>query len=122
MVYEINNIELKKDIEYLSILAECPDITINSCSFEFGGIRLRAELILPSGQIIASEKVINDKLINDSNLLEEMKHCLLKDIGILFIENAYKKRTSKEVTLKVKDYYYTHKKIIDEVNDEKETI
>lgn len=120
MVGEINNIELKKDIKYLSILAECPDITINSYGFKFGGVRLRAELILPSGQIIAAEKVINDKLINDklinaSDLLEEVKYGLLKDIGILFIENAYKKRTSKEVTVKVKDYYYMHKKIINEV-------
>lgn len=108
---EILYTTLRKDIEYLSTLAECPDIDIKESCYEFDGISYKAQLTLPSGQIVMAEKVVDASLVNDNQYIEQIKDCLLTEVGALFIKNAYKKRTANEVTMKVDNYYSIHKSI-----------
>ena len=53
----------------------------------------------------------NTCLMNESEFIEQVKDSLLAEVGAFFIRNAYKKRTANEVTMKVSNYYYTHKSI-----------
>ena len=101
---------LNQLVKYLSTLAECPDIDIKSYPNEFGGVRLRAELTLPNGEIISSEETINDNFAND-DIVNAIKDHLLKEVGGLFLANAYKKRSLNEVNISVGKYYYSYKKI-----------
>lgn len=109
-----NIIDLKAQVEYLNELAETPDIRLMTSSCSFGKIRLRAELVLPSGEMIVSEKFYDDCQCDEkeeNELRDYIQDQQLRDIGYNFIKRAYEKRKSGKCQVDATNYCFSMKNL-----------
>ena len=106
-----NPIFLKEKIRYLNFLATYPDIKI--LIFNEGSItRLRAELTLPNGEIIAEEREFYEKLLIDEEFMTVTQNDMLKNIGFNYLKRSYDARRKGDVNIGVGHVYYSIKDII----------
>ena len=95
-----NIIELKTQLEYLNELSETPDIKIMYFPPSLGSARLRAELVLPSGEMIVAEESFSSCCCDDEERTKELRDYvqekLLKEIGYNYIKRAFERRKNGE--------------------------
>lgn len=105
-----NIIELKTQLEYLNDLAETPDIKIMYFSPSLGSARLRAELVLPSGEMIVAEESFSSCCCDDEErtkkLRDSVQEKLLKEIGYNYIKRAFERRKNGETHFTAGDHTY----------------
>lgn len=106
-----NPIFLKEKIRYLNFLATYPDIKILIYS-EGSIVRLRAELTLPNGEIIAEEREIYEKLLTNEEFMTVTQNDMLKNIGFNYLKRSFDARRKGDVNINVGHVYYSIKDII----------
>lgn len=106
-----NPIFLKEKIRYLNFLATYPDIKILIYSGGFI-VRLRAELILPNGEIITEEQEFDEKLLTNEEFMTVTQDNMLKNIGFNYLKRSFDARRKGDVNINVGHVYYSIKDII----------
>ena len=95
-----NPIFLKEKIRCLNLLATYPDIKI--LIFNEGSIvRLRAELILPNGEMIVEERDFYEKLLTNEEFMIVMQDDMLKNIGFNYLKRSFDARRKGDVNIKI---------------------
>lgn len=102
---EENPIYLKKIIEHLIKLNNCPDINIDYFLNTFGiDTRVEAKLILCTGDVIIANTVVSTHDLLKGDLKNYIEECLLKEVAYKYIKRAFEKRKTEKVEIKASNF------------------
>lgn len=107
-----NPIYLKEKIKYLYALNNYPDIQLKLSQEKTDEIKIRAELTLANGEIIAEERFLRELALSDENYVNSVQDDMLRNIGFLYIKRSLDERIKGNCNIKVGQVYYAIKDIV----------